>query len=249
MSRPVMRLAAPLKLHLVLPLLLWVGLLAACGSESPNPVSNPAAEIDATPASVASRAAQSRYDTATLWLYVTDAPARKVQGVQIGLNNLEVALDRGGNTDWLPVGSEPGPFELIATTENWLGGGELPPGHYDRLRVDLTEALVNIGFIEKLNDQGLGWETETVEALFQTLDPEDAYSSLQTATVTSNRLNFAGGFDLPAGEITVLTLDFNAEKSVVIQDGARPVFRPSVRLFARKNGQTLAQAALVAEIP
>lgn len=255
MSRSVIRLAARLKLPLVLSLLLWVALLAACGSGSPKPVgtpvpvSNPAAEVDATTVNAATRAAQSRDSTATLWVYVTDAPARKVQGVRIGLNNLEVALDRGSDTDWIPVGSGPRSFELIATTENWLGGGELPPGHYDRLRVDLTEALVNIGFIEKLNAQGQGWETESVEALYQTLDPEDAYTPLQTARVTSNQLEFAGGFDLIAGEINVLTLDFNAEKSVVIQDGASPVFRPSVRLFARKNGQTLAQAALVAEIP
>ena len=261
MSRSVIRLAARLKLPLVLPLLLWVALLAACGSgtpdpartpvpaPTPDPISNPAAEINAPTASAATRAAQSREGTATLWVYVTDAPTRKVQGVRIELNNLQVALDRGSDTDWLPVGSEPGIFELIATTENLLGGAELPPGHYDLLRVDLTEALVNIGFIEKLNAQELGWEPETVEALFQTLDREDAYARLQTARVTSNGLEFAGGFDLTAGEINVLTLDFNAEKSVVIQDGTGPVFRPSERLLARKEGQTLAQAVLVAEIP
>ena len=68
--------------------------------------------------SAASRAVQSRDDTVTLWVYVTDAPAMKVQGVQIRLNNPQVALDRGSNTDWLSVGSEPNLFELIATPLN-----------------------------------------------------------------------------------------------------------------------------------
>ena len=63
--------------------------------------------------------------------------------------------------------------------------------------------------------------------------------------VPSGRLRIVGGYDAVAGETTVLTLDFDAEKSVVLRGQNDPLLKPVVRLLVRKSGQPLAEAETI----
>ena len=55
-----------------------------------------------------------------------------------------------------------------------------------------------------------------------------------TAEVPSGELKLVGPLEVIAGETTILTLDFNAERSIVEAGGQRVIFRPTVKLLVRK---------------
>ncbi|MBI2936559.1 MAG: hypothetical protein HYY31_07135 [Chloroflexi bacterium] len=84
---------------------------------------------------------------------------------------------------------------------------------------------------------------EVVNALITIQGEEKA------ATVPSDKLRIVGGFELVAGQATVLTLDFDAEKSVVLRGRQEPLLKPVVKLLARKGGQPKAEAKEVSEAP
>ena len=135
--------------------------------------------------------------------------------------NIEVN-NAGGETEsgWRTVLDGPISFDLVEFTgvEGVLGDVVLPPGRYNQLRLEVVEALITI--------QG-----EEVNA-----------------TVPSGTLRFTGGFDLVAGETTVITMDFDAAKSVVIRGRMDPLLKPVVKLLVRKGGEELADARQIDEI-
>ena len=115
----------------------------------------------------------------------------------------------------------PGPvsFDLVELTgvEGVIGSAELAPGRYNQVRLTVVDVIV-------------------------TVDDED-----QSATVPSGKLRFAGGFDLIAGETTILTLDFDADKSIVIRGNRPPLLKPVVKLLSRQGDEQLSDATQVSE--
>ena len=57
------------------------------------------------------------------------------------------------------------------------------------------------------------------------------------ARVPSRRLKVVGGFTLEAGETTILTLDFDADKSVVIAGPRNVLLKPVVKLLVRDKDE------------
>ena len=133
----------------------------------------------------------------------------------ITVENIEVnAVLEETEAGWQTVIAEPKSFDLVAFTgvEDILGATQLQPGRYNQVRMEVVEALITIEGTER------------------------------TAMVPSGRLRIVGGYDAVAGETTVLTLDFDAEKSVVLRGQNDPLLKPVVRLLVRKSGQPLAEA-------
>ena len=57
------------------------------------------------------------------------------------------------------------------------------------------------------------------------------------ARVPSDTLKVVRGFTIQAGETTIATLDFDAEKSVVVQGTGRYQLKPVIKLLVRKEGE------------
>ena len=83
---------------------------------------------------------------------------------------------------------------------------------------------------------------EVVEALITIQGDE------KSATVPSGKLRLVAGFEIEAGETTILTLDFDAGRSVVLRGRMDLLLRPAVKLLVRKADRPLSDADEVSSI-
>ena len=154
--------------------------------------------------------------TGTLQIRVTDAPTLQVSSILLTVSHVEVSVagEETAESGWRTVVADPQTFDLVALrgVEEVLGSAELAPGTYGQVRLEVVEAMVTIG----------GEATD--------------------AKVPSGKLRFAGGFQVTAGQTTILTLDFDAEKSVVRRGRMDPLIKPVVKLLVRQEGQDLDEA-------
>lgn len=194
---------------LVLMLLLAVGaVLSACGADDPTATAT--ATRTATATATATVVAPSTSPTATadangtLEVRVTDLPNPAITAVEIVAEQVQVHSASTG--EWITVVEEPVTFDLIAVAgiEEVLGSGTLEPGEYTQIRLTITSTTLTV-------------DGEQIEA-----------------TVPGETLRIVRPFTIEAGETTIATLDFNAEKSVVAQGTGRYLLKPVVTLLVRK---------------
>ena len=102
---------------------------------------------------------------------------------------------------------EPMTFDLVQVTgiEEVLGTQEFAVGKYTQIRMDVDKVLVTHEGEEK------------------------------EATLPGDKLKVVRPFDVEEGQATVLTLDFDADKSVIITGSGRVQFKPTVKLLIRKE--------------
>ena len=110
-------------------------------------------------------------------------------------------------------------FDLVEIqgVEQVLGEAELDPGRYGQIRLTVEKAEVTV-------------RGNTV-----------------AARVPSGKLKIVGGFLLEEGETTILTLDFDANKSVVVAGTRNVLIKPMVKLLVRGVDEDLASAQEVGE--
>ena len=156
-------------------------------------------------------------EKATLQIGATDAPPEGVTMILITVSDIEVQT--GGPDPWQTIVEGPIDFDLVQIQgiEQTLGEAELEPGRYGQIRLNIDKAEVTV-------------EGNTVDA-----------------RVPGDKLRIVGGFDLVAGETTILTLDFDAEKSVVIAGTRNVIIKPAVKLLRREGGEDLSSAEEIGE--
>ncbi len=148
--------------------------------------------------------------TGILEIRVTDAPPqRDVSEINVTLANIEVykaADETGDEGEWVMVIGEAKPFDLIklreSGVEDVLGEAEILSGHYTQIRMDvkLVDAVI---------------DDERVEA---------------GVVLPSGKLKMVGSFEIEENQLTVLTLDFDADKSLVFTGEGKVIFKPVVKL-------------------
>ena len=138
---------------------------------------------------------------------VTDAPPEGVTAIWVTVSGIEVQkAESEGEAGWVSVIEPETRFDLVAVTgiEEVLGTTEFQPGQYGQIRMEVLEVTVT----------------------YQGRDIE--------ATVPSGTLRVVRGFDVESGMTTILTLDFDADKSVVITGTGAVQVKPVVKLLVRK---------------
>ena len=198
-----------------------VAVLAAAACTSPEPAPTQASAPAAPTSAPASTVAPSPdAGLANLEVRVTDAPSPAVTQILITVRDVEVNRASGDSeAGWVTVVAEPMTFDLIALAgvEELLGSSQIDPGRYGQVRLAIDVARV-------------------------TVDGEE-----REAAVPSDVLRVVGGFDLVAGETTVLTLDFDAERSVVLRGRGDPLLKPTVKLLVRPGGRPADEAEIIGE--
>jgi hypothetical protein len=152
--------------------------------------------------------ATSGPETGTLDVRVTDQPDPDITAIVITAEKVQVHKAGGDDEGgWITVVEGEFSFDLlkVISKEESIGVGELEPGMYTQTRITVLDVQVTKGG-EQL-----------------------------TAEVPSGELKLVGPLEVIAGETTILTLDFNAERSIVEAGGRRLIFRPTVKLLVRKR--------------
>jgi hypothetical protein len=143
---------------------------------------------------------------------VSDQATGEITAIVITANNFRVAQStetpEGTNDGWLVVAEGEHTFDLLKVVgqEESLGISELAPGTYNQARMDIISVVITRG-------------GEQVEA-----------------SVPSSVLRIVRPFDVIAGETTILTFDFDADRSVVAT-GPNLLLRPVVKRLVRKGDE------------
>jgi hypothetical protein len=127
-------------------------------------------------------------------------------------NNIEV--HRAGAAEdkgWTTVVGEEKTFDLIAIAgaEVFLGDKEVAAGRYTQIRLDVTRVVVTL-------------EEKEIEA-----------------KLPSDKLKVVRPWEVVAGETTILTLDFEADKFVVITGKGKALVKPVLKLEVSKGEKPL----------
>ena len=166
-------------------------------------------------------APQTPADLGTLEIRVTDQPTEGATSILVTVRNIEVKVSGdGGDAGWRTVIAEARQFDLVKVRgiEKILGSATLEPGRYQQIRLEVAEAVLTIRGNER------------------------------AAAVPSEKLRLVGGFDVTAGVTTILSLDFDADRSIIFRPGAGPQLKPVVKLLVRSGSQSPAEASIVAAL-
>ena len=145
--------------------------------------------------------------TGAIEVHVTDpGHSNNISSIDITASVIEIhkAGDGGEEGEWIALNITMPVFDLIELKEGGLeetlAAGNVTAGKYTQIRM-------------------------TIEAVEVILDGQS-----QDATVPSGKLKFVRPFEVMEGRTTVLTLDFDAGKSVTITGAGKVILRPVVTL-------------------
>ena len=145
---------------------------------------------------------------------VTDPPSPEVISAKVYFSNIEVHKVIGEEGEWItiPIAMEPPRdppwFDLLEVidVEQVLGTVTAEAGSYTQIRLDVTKVEV------------------------VTIDGDTIL-----AEVPSDKLKIVRPFDVEGGVTTILTLDFDGDKSVILRGKKEALFKPVVRLLIIKE--------------
>jgi hypothetical protein len=145
---------------------------------------------------------------------VTDPPPADVTSAVVYLTNIEVHKVSDNVSEWIPIIEAPPSFDLLDVigVEKILGSANVTAGSFTQIRMDVDRV-------------------EVVTTAGDNI----------TAEVPSGKLKIVRPFNVEAGVKTVLTLDFDGEKSLILpgKDIAtakeRALFKPVVKLLIEKE--------------
>ena len=139
---------------------------------------------------------------------VTDQANGEITAIVITATDIQVHAADAADDAWRTVLEGEHQFDLlkVVSQEQSLGVGELAPGRYTQVRLTIQDVTITRG------------------------------GEQVTAEVPSSVLRFVRPFDVVVGETTILTFDFDADRSVVTA-GRRLILRPTVKLLVRKGNE------------
>ena len=154
--------------------------------------------------------------TGTLNMQITDAPADlDIEKAVVTISNVQVhyagtepeETNETENTTesesgWFDVVSESKTYDLVAIKDvkEFLGSAELKAGKYTQVRLSIDKAVVTIDGTE------------------------------YDLTVPSEKLKLTKGFNIVANQTTTLTLDFDAQESIV-SAGDKYNLKPTIKII------------------
>ena len=143
----------------------------------------------------------------TIEIRVTDPPPADVVSAVVYLTGIEAHLVSDNSSEWIEILDAPPKFDLMEVigVEEILGSSDVAAGKYTQIRMNVDKV-----------------EVETTAG--------DNF----TAEVPSEKLKIVRSFNVAPGMTTILTLDFDGEKSVIIGKN-KVLFKPTVKLLIEEG--------------
>lgn len=182
---------------------------------SPAPVTSPPRDVTA-PGQAAPSPAATTSAQGILEIRVTDPPPADVTKAVVYLSNIEVHRVTGKVTDNVSDNTSDGGGEWVKV----LGA----PPSFDLMDVIGVTALLGSVNITAGSFTQIRMDVEKVEV---TTTNGDNF----TAEVPSGKLRIVRPFNVSPGTRTVLTIDFDGEKSLIITGKGKALFKPVVKLL------------------
>lgn len=192
--------------------LVTVSMLVATAACAPAPL-EPTPAPASTPAAPGNVTSVPTAEWGILEIRVTDPPPADVKSAVVYLTNIEVhkvsANVSDNESSWIPIIKAPASFDLmdVIGVEKILGSANITAGSFTQIRMDVTKVV--------------GETTDNVS---------------YTAEVPSDKLKIVGAFNVGGGTRTVLTLDFDGERSLVRTGQGKFLFKPVVKLLLENEG-------------
>lgn len=138
---------------------------------------------------------------------VTDPPPPDMDQILVDIENLEIHK-AGGPWTTIPVTTDPFDLKAIEGIEAFLASQVVEAGRYTQLRLDVETVDIVVG---------VGEEAKHYDA-----------------KVPSGKIKLVGTFEVVENETTVITLDFNGEKSVLVTGAGEYIFKPVIKLLVSR---------------
>jgi hypothetical protein len=154
-------------------------------------------------------------------VYVTDAPAQGISSIVIQASSVEVHRAGDNEGEWITLLENPPSFDLfdVVGIQSLLGSANIASGEYTQVRMSITSVTVTIAGEESM------------------------------AEVPSDKLKFVGNITVTEGKTTSVSIDFDAEKSIVVKGNGDVSLKPVVKLLISKPGGTLEDPDIVTITP
>ncbi len=208
MSRPLGILV------MVFPLILAYGLEPASTASDMSPLAAaPPATLSHSSSSAAMQSANSTSSSelaasGLLHLRVKHRPFEGASSIQVTVKNIQVQKSEAPKgLDWITVVKGARTFDLVGSEqgEDVLAGKTLAEGLYTRVQLDVVSVKVTLKGQQK------------------------------PAIVASNRIKEIRSFDIDMAKVCILTIDFDAAKSLVVAENGEIQFKPVVRFLVRRG--------------
>ena len=149
--------------------------------------------------------------TGTAEFRATDAPSAGVSKIMVTTRNIQIHKADTPEDNWITVVSQERTFDLVAIqgVEVFLGSENVSSGNYTQIRLDVVKVIV-------------------------TLDGKDI-----TAKLPSDKLKVVRPWEVKAGQKTILTLDFEADKFVNITGNDAIQIKPVLKLDVYQGDRPL----------
>ena len=196
---------------LLVPLsILLLVFMAACipAPEEPAPAPAPAPTPTPTPTPAPQPPPAPTVEQGTIEIQVTDPPPADVVSAVVHLTGIEAHLVSDNSSAWIEILDAPPKFDLMTVigVAEILGSANVTAGKYTQIRM-------NVDRVEVVTTAGDNF----------------------TAEVPSEKLKIVRSFNVVPGMTTILTLDFDGEKSVIIGKN-KVLFKPTVKLLIEEEG-------------
>jgi len=174
---------------------------------TPTPVPAPTPKPTPTPAPAPKPVPVPTVEEGIIEIRVTDPPPPGVSSANVTLTKIEVHKASDNVSDnksgWITVIEHEATFNLFEVIDkaDILGSANVTAGKYTQIRLDVIR----------------------VEGLTKAMEPYEA-------EIPSGKLKFTKPFNVEAGKKTILTMDFDGDKSLVMTGKTKFLFKPVVKL-------------------
>ena len=174
-----------------------------------------------------SSSAVSSGGVGTLSLSLTDEMSNSYRAIYVTIDDVQVHAKKNGNgnNSWISISTPNLPktfnlYELINGVREQIGIGDLAAGSYTQMRL----------MIGTIPDGGLNILSERHEYANYVIDSDDMYQELKIPSGIQSGYKIVNGFTISANRTTELTLDFLADKSVVVGGNGNWHLQPTVKV-------------------
>ena len=189
----------------------------------------------------------------TLSLSLTDEMSNSFQAIYVTLEDVEVHAKKNGNgnNSWFSLRTPNLPktfnlYELAYGVREQIGIADLAEGSYTQMRL----------MIGTMPDDGINILSEAHPYANYVIDSDGNYQELKIPSGVQSGYKIVHGFTISANQTTELTLDFLADKSVIVGGNGNWHIQPTVKVgntseqsiirgWVTSNGTDGIQGALV----